>query len=233
MAPIIALTPLIDTKKDSLWMLPGYMDGISQAGGIPVMLPLTCEKTVISKLLSNLDGIILTGGHDVSPSLYNEEALPSCGECIPARDVMEELLLKEALKLDKPVLGICRGAQFMCVSLGGTLYQDLPTQRPSDIIHRQTPPYDAPVHSVSINKSSPLYEILKTDTLMVNSYHHQGIKTLPQSLTPMAYSPDGLTEAVYMREKRFVMGVQWHPEFSYKTDESSRKIFEAFVRACT
>ena len=114
---------------------------------------------------------------------------------------------------------------------GGTLYQDLPTQYPSDLEHRQTPPYDIPVHEVILTEDAPLYDVLKIEKLQVNSYHHQGIKKLAPELRTMAVAQDGLIEAIYLPRKRFVWAVQWHPEFSFQSDGASRRIFETFVRA--
>ena len=111
------------------------------------------------------------------------------------------------------------------------MYQDLPTQYESEIQHHQNPPYDIPVHKVKLKKDSPLYKCLETEFLDVNSYHHQAVKELAPDLKVMAVSEDGLIEAVYMPEFRFLWAVQWHPEFSYKTDDNSRKIFKTFVEA--
>ena len=115
--------------------------------------------------------------------------------------------------------------------MGGTLYQDLPLQHPSDIEHHQRPPYDVPIHEVMIAKASPLYCRLEKEKLSVNSYHHQAIKTLAYGLKVMAEAPDGLIEAVYMPGHRFLWAVQWHPEYSWKTDENSVMIFTAFIEA--
>ncbi len=232
MKPIIGLVPLVDETKESFWMLPGYMEGVKEAGGIPVMLPLTDDKDTIAQLLDGVQGILLTGGHDVDPAIYGEEPIPECGVPCKERDAMESELLKQALQKDIPILGICRGIQFLNAYLGGTLYQDLPAQRPSDTEHHQSPPYDVPVHKVAIEKGSRLAQLLDADALEVNSYHHQAVKDKAECLKTMAVSEDGLTEAVEMPDKRFVWAVQWHPEFSYKTDENSRKIFEEFIRAC-
>lgn len=232
MRPLIGIVPLVDEKKDSLWMVPGYMNGVTRAGGIPVMLPLTSDSSVISRLLDEVQGILLTGGHDVDPRIYGEEPVPECGPKCLERDSMEKELLDQALKKDMPVLGICRGIQFLNAYLGGTLYQDLPSQFDSSVEHHMSPPYDVPVHSVSINEDSGLYKVLKTDKLEVNSYHHQAIKDKAESLKVMAVSEDGLIEAVEMPDRRFVWAVQWHPEFNYLKDENSLKIFEEFVRQC-
>lgn len=232
MKPIIGIVPLVDTERESYWMLPGYMAGVETAGGIPLMLPLTDAPEDLSQLLPVCDGLLFTGGQDVSPELYGQQPLPQCGECIPLRDRMEQQLLALALEADKPLLGICRGIQLINAALGGTLYQDLPTQTDSVLEHHQTPPYDVPVHEVTLERESPLYGLLKKDRLAVNSYHHQGVKELAPPLKRMAAATDGLTEAVWLPGKRFVWAVQWHPEFSYRRDADSRKIFSAFVDAC-
>ncbi len=232
MKPVIGIVPLVDETKDSLWMLPGYMNGVSEAGGIPIMLPLTKDKDEIAQLLDSVQGILLTGGHDVDPALYGEEAIPECGTPCRERDAMESELLRQALEKDIPVLGICRGIQFLNAYLGGTLFQDLPTQHPSDIEHHQTPPYDVPVHKVKIEKDSGLFHLLNTETLDVNSYHHQAINVKADCLKTMAISEDGLVEAVEMPGKKFVWALQWHPEFSFLKDADSRRIFGEFVGKC-
>ena len=213
-------------------MLPGYMTGLLQAGAIPVMMPLTDEREIICRLVDGLDGFLLTGGHDINPAFYGEEPLKACGVLCEERDRMEAILLEEALKAGKPVFGICRGIQFLNVYLGGTLYQDLPSLRPGGLEHHMEPPYDVPVHEVTIETDSPLNDILGQETLPVNSYHHQAVKTLAPGLKAMAYAADGLVEAVYMPDRSFVMAVQWHPELSCQVDANSRKLFQAFVEAC-
>lgn len=209
--PLIGIVPLVDEARESYWMLPGYMQGVEQAGGVPVVLPLTDDAAALRQLADTCDGFLLTGGQDVSPALYGAAPTPQCGQTCPARDAMEARLLDLALAADKPVLGICRGIQFLNVHLGGTLYQDLPAEHPTAANHHQTPPYDAPA---------------------VNSLHHQAIKTLAPGLAAMAVSEDGLTEAVFLPDKRFVWAVQWHPEFSFRVNEDSRKIFKAFIESC-
>lgn len=231
--PIIGVTPLVDVEKESLWMLPGYMDGVTLCGGLPIMLPLTADEETICQLADFCNGFLFTGGQDVSPALYKEETLKTCAQRSPIRDAMETVLLREALRLDKPVLGICRGIQFINAALGGTLYQDLPTQKPSEVEHHQSPPYDIPVHEVTLCAGSPLHRLLQKETLSVNSYHHQAVKTLAPSLKAMAVSTDGLVEAVYLPQKHFVWAVQWHPEFAYQADEDCRKIFAEFIKATT
>lgn len=231
MKPLVGVMPLWDDEKDSLWMLPGYLEGLKEAGATPVVFPLTEDPDEIIRLIDICDGILLTGGHDVDPSIYGEEPLEGKVSCCKTRDNMEKLVLEDAMKKDKPILGICRGIQFINAALGGTLYQDLPKQHTSDIDHHQKPPYDVPVHDVTIKKVSPLYDCLGSDRISVNSYHHQAVKDVAPCLEVMAESEDGLVEALYKPFYSFLWAVQWHPEFSYKKDESSRKIFKAFVES--
>lgn len=230
MKPIIGITPLWDEEKDSLWMLPGYLDGITQAGGIPFIFPLSDDENDLTTLIDLCDGILLTGGQDVSPELYRDEPLRDLISCCEIRDRMEQIVLKRALETNKSILGICRGIQFINAALGGTLYQDLPSQHPSNVEHRQKAPYDIPSHEVTLIKDTPLQKCLARDTLPVNSCHHQAVKTLAPGLEPMAISPDGLVEALYMPGHKFLWAVQWHPEFSFRSDEASRRIFSAFIK---
>ncbi|MBQ7488673.1 MAG: gamma-glutamyl-gamma-aminobutyrate hydrolase family protein [Clostridia bacterium] len=231
MKPVIGLIPLVDENRESYWMLPGYMTGIQMAGGIPVMLPLEMNRMDIRQAANALDGVLFTGGHDVSPQMYGEAPLPECGAVCPARDRMEQMLFEECLEMDKPMLGICRGIQLINVLLGGTLYQDLPTQNPSDVNHHGAPPYDRPVHSISIVQGTPLHALCGP-AASVNSYHHQAIRDLAASLTPMAYAEDGIIEAVYRKASRFLWAVQFHPEFAWHSDRNCYAIFETFVAAC-
>ena len=233
MKPIVGVMPLWDEDKDSMWMLPGYLEGILQAGGIPIIFPFLSNEQELNQLMEMCDGFLLTGGHDISPEIYHEEPMEGLIDSCPKRDLMESVVLKRAIEEDIPVLGICRGLQFINAVLGGSLYQDLPTQYPSKTRHRQKPPYDLPVHEVDIVEGSPLHGCLKMEKLPVNSCHHQGVKRVAEGLEVMATSTDGIVEAVYKPDHHFLWAVQWHPEFSYKTDTNSMKIFRAFIDAIT
>lgn len=228
--PLIGVISLYDTQKDSYWMLPNYIDGIENAGGVPIILPYT-TKSEIARLADICDGFLLTGGQDICPNLYKEPEKPTCGETCAARDNFELELLKSAIESNKPVLGICRGIQLLNVALGGTLYQDLPTEHSSATTHSMTPPYDRTVHYVDILEGTPLFDLIGQKRIGVNSYHHQALKTLAPSLTPMAISEDGLVESVYYPAQKFTWAIQWHPELSYKTDNFSQKIFEIFIKS--
>lgn len=227
--PIIGVTPLWDAERKSVWMLPEYLDGIRAAGGIPVVLPLLAEPEDIERLAGEFDGFLFTGGQDVSPELYGAVNTGLSKPCLE-RDAMETFLLKAVLKADNPVFGICRGLQFINAVLGGTLWQDLPSEHPSDIIHRQGKPYDNPAHAVWLQ--GRLEEMLGKTELRVNSLHHQAVRDLSPELVPAAVTPDGLIEAVSMPGKRYVLAVQWHPEFLFNKDGDSFILFESFIESC-
>ncbi|MDY4085542.1 MAG: gamma-glutamyl-gamma-aminobutyrate hydrolase family protein [Ruminococcus bromii] len=229
--PVIGLIALVDEEKDSYWMLPGYMNGIIEAGGLPIVLPFAESQDDIAQTVAMCDGILFTGGHDISPKIYGQEPIAECGKLCEIRDRFEQAVLMQALKSDKAIFGICRGIQFINAALGGTLYQDLPTQHKSNVNHCQSPPYDKPIHSVKLVKDTPLYNLLKCDSFNVNSYHHQAVHELAPCLKAAAYSEDGLTEALYIPDKSYVWAVQWHPEFSYKTDNNSKMLFSSFINA--
>lgn len=232
MKPWIGVVPLWDEEKDSLWMLPGYMDGIRRAGGLPVMLPLTEDEAEIRELMDGLDGILLTGGQDVAPEVYGQVRMQVPLELCERRDIMERYMLTLALERHMPVLGICRGIQLMNACLGGTLYQDLPAQHPSQVCHSQKPPYDVPCHAVHLKAGSPLQALAGETEIWVNSCHHQAVRELAPALSVMAEAPDGIVEAAYMPAQPFVWAVQWHPECFALHDRVSSAIFAAFVNAC-
>jgi len=231
--PIIGVTPLFDDAMESIWMLPCYMEGIKQGGGIPVIVPFSESEEETQELAQRFDGFLFTGGQDVDPALYGQEKLPCCSMTSPCRDTLEKMLFSQALRFQKPMLGICRGLQFINVALGGSLYQDIKQQiQASSTAHSQGKPYDAPAHRVNLCRDTPLYELVAQDEIMVNSLHHQAISKLADALKPAAVAPDGIIEAVYMPGQRFVMAVQWHPEFMFERDAVSASLFKAFVDSC-
>lgn len=229
MRKVIGVMPLYDDEKKSYWMLPGYMKMLEAENAIPLMLPLTSKTKELDYFLEICGGFLLTGGHDVSPGVYHAERKPWCGSCCKLRDEMERYILTSAVEMDKSVLGICRGIQFMNSLYGGTLYQDLETENNSFINHHMKPPYNRAAHQVTILTDTPLYDILGKEQMGVNSYHHQAIRKLSPAFNKMAISEDGLIESIYMPSHKFIVGVQWHPEFSYDVDEDSKKLINAFV----
>ena len=154
--PVIGVCPLYDETKESIWMLPGYLEGLKEAGSIPAILPLTAERADYETLDAQIDGYLLTGGHDIDPALYGEERNKNCGEPCRMRDMIEPWIYERAVLEDKPVLGICRGIQLINVAEGGTLYQDLPSEYQTGVEHHLCAPYDRAVHEVDIKSDSPL-----------------------------------------------------------------------------
>lgn len=229
---VIGLIPLWDDARASLWMLPGYADAVAAAGGVPMTLPLTDDSATLAQVAGMIDGLLLTGGHDVAPACYGEQAIAECGKSCARRDSMELALIRLMLAAHKPIFGICRGIQMLNVSLGGTLYQNLALQHPSPVDHHMSPPYDRAVHGVSISAGTLLRDIVGADALGVNSYHHQAVRKLAPALRASAVSEDGLVEGVELAEEKFVVAVQWHPEFRYRSDEPSMCLFRRFVDAC-
>ncbi|MDD3411110.1 MAG: gamma-glutamyl-gamma-aminobutyrate hydrolase family protein [Eubacteriales bacterium] len=235
-APLIGISGSIKEETGRQDVVRGYLTSVLGGGGIPLLMSVDMNEQQVAECLSRLDGLMLAGGIDVDPALYDEWPLTTLGEVHPLRDQFELSLVKEALRLRMPVFGICRGIQLLNVALGGTLYQDLPTQyQPADgspcMQHIQTAPPQYASHQVAVKEGSPLRAILGRDRLGVNSYHHEAIKSLSPRLSVCAQAPDGVIEAVYDPELPFLLGVQWHPE--RMDDASSRAIFGAFVKAAT
>ncbi len=229
MEGLVGVMPLWDGEKASIWMLPGYLGGLKAVGLDSFIFPMTDDEEELARLAGLCDGLLLTGGHDVDPHLYGEDPLDSTVVPNATRDHMDRTVLELALAADKPVLGICRGLQLLNVALGGTLWQDLPQQCSSKTDHHMAAPYDRRCHDVHILPDTPLAHLLQKKTIPVNSIHHQAIKDLAPGLEEMALSDDGLVEAVSKPDSAFVWGVQWHPEYWYKTNPDCMKIFEAFA----
>ena len=225
--PLIALIPQVD-EEGRWWMNPDYLNSVARAGGIGVVLPLTGDVENLEEIARRFDGFLFTGGPDVDPAFYGQEKEAFCGEICPERDDMEMKLFRLVYDLDKPILGICRGIQLMNVALGGTLYQDLPSQFPSEVNHRVLgKPLAREVHEILV-EDLPFGDL--PQRLMVNSRHHQAIDRLAPGLKVRARATDGGIEAVYCPEKPQFRAVQWHPE-NFQND-LSRCIFEEFIGFC-
>ncbi|HEX6864362.1 MAG TPA: gamma-glutamyl-gamma-aminobutyrate hydrolase family protein [Thermoanaerobaculia bacterium] len=183
-------------------------------------------------LASRASGLVLCGGVDVAPELYGEQVLNDTVEVFPERDAMEWALLEGAREARVPVWGVCRGLQVLNVFLGGSLWQDLPSQRPEGLEHSIVEPKDHLAHTVQVlEPGRPLGEVLARETPWVNSRHHQAIKKLAEGLVPVAESPDGLIEAAVLDHPDWwVRGVQWHPENLVALPQQ-RALWEDFVRA--
>jgi putative glutamine amidotransferase len=211
-----------------------YVKAVAEAGGIPVVLPPSISLRAAKALLDSVDGLLLSGGPDLDPGYYGERPIPELGTTIPEWDALEMALLRLAFEQGMPIFGICRGMQILNVALGGTLYQDVPSQFGADVVnHCQTTPKCQFTHQVEVLDDSYLAKITDRQTVEVNSYHHQGIKCLPEALTVAAHSADGLIEGLESRDvsERWLVGVQWHPEGMRDIGCGHRNLFEAHVCA--
>ena len=228
--PLIGLALRLPSQKGHN-LGANYPLAIRRAGGVPVMIPVGCQE-FRKDYMSMLDGLILCGGGDVDPSLYGEEPIPQAPEFDLADDRAEMAAVAEALLQGKPVMGICRGMQVINVALGGSLYQDIPTQVPGAIGHRQhTQVSAAPSHGVYVAQGSCLNNILKKEEIQTNSFHHQAVKTLGKGLRVSAQAADGVIEAIEGNGGS-ILGFQWHPEAMAAENEDMAKVFSWFVEKC-
>jgi putative glutamine amidotransferase len=213
MKPIIGLTTSYEKKpsRDYQSVSYNYIRAIEAAGGLVYPLPISCGH--IEDYFQLVDGILFSGGEDIHPAYYGETPIPQLGEVCDKRDGFETRLFLRALEKKMPVLGICRGLQLMNVALGGTLYQDIQATAAGTFCHQvKDKPVDALVHRVTLPTDGILCEILKTDTLEVNSLHHQAIHQLGDGLEVVALSFDNIIEGIAYKGESFAVGVQWHPE---------------------
>ena len=240
MKPLIGVTPDFNAGDRKEWggqeptyfLRARYVRAIEDLGGIPIVLPLVADLGARRRLLTHIDGLLLTGsGPDLAPELYGERQRFKFGVMSQRRATFELEMAQLARAADLPVLGICGGMQSVNVAFGGSLYQDIDSQRPRPLPHRQATPATQLSHQVKIAPKSLLSRIVKSTTLRVNSSHHQSVKTVAPSLTVSAVAPDGVIEAIESRNQRFFLGVQWHPEFLFERHERHRRLFEAFLEA--
>ena len=204
-----------------------FVSGVQAAGASPLILPVGTEEDA-ERYVSLIDGLILTGGHDVNPMHYGEAPHSKLQAIFPQRDLFDLALLKAAIKKGIPVLGICRGMQIVNVYYGGSLYQDLDSQYEQALIqHVQRSSFNIPIHMVSVEKDSYIAEITG-ESLMVNSFHHQALKEVGKGLRVVANSPDGIIEAVEDMGSN-VVAIQWHPETMIPHDAVSQAFFNDLV----
>ncbi len=228
--PVIGITGNFGEKGCEL--AQGYYQSVLKAGGIPLVIPAYEDMDTLAATLERIDGLLLSGGGDLNPMLLGEEPVPGLGGICPQRDKAELWLIRMAYNRQIPILGICRGIQMMAAALGGGVYQDLKSQYTAGplIKHSQDLAREYASHTVRIEPDSLLYRIMGSDTLAVNSFHHQAVRNPGACFRATAYAPDGVIEAIESVEHKSLLGVQWHPEcFALRADYSMMPLFEWLI----
>ena len=208
-----------------------YADAVEKAGGEPVFLPQFQNEEEVKEALKDINAVILTGGDDINPALYNESAHEKLEDINIPRDVSDIALLNVCIEEDMPTIGTCRGMQLTNIICGGSLYQDIPSQNPSEIVHRDPAREIFVKHKITLDKGNLISEAIGRDgEFEVNSWHHQAIKELGENLEVVALAEDETIEAVIKTDNSYFIGFQWHPEeLINNDDEDSLNIYKAFV----
>lgn len=232
MRPPIGITIACDERRHGWFGLrEDYVRSVERAGGLALVLVPGGPRDA-PELVARLHGLLLSGGSDVDPALYGAAPHPKLGRVVRERDEFELALVREALARDLPLLAICRGHQVLNVALGGTLVQDIPSQVQRGGDHDARRERWERAHDVDVRPGTRLHAILQRERVSVNSFHHQAIERLGQGLRVSAVAPgDGVVEGVELPDRRFALGVQWHPEGFWRESHGFQALFDAFVRA--
>lgn len=212
-----------------------YLLAIQEAGGIPLILSPQHDDEAVTQLLGSAQGLVLTGGGDIDPARYGEARHEKTDGVSPERDGLEARAVEFALEERMPTLAICRGLQVLNVALGGSLYQDIPSELTTDINHAQTsgesPRARSEVtHGVAVEEGCRLAGLVGSGAIEVNSMHHQAVKRIAEGLRPVAWAPDGIVEGLELVDgDRFLVAVQWHPEELVGEHEHARRLFAGMV----
>ena len=230
MRPIIGILAEVDAERAAR-VQNTYVKVIEDMGGLPILLPYVEKEESFGCFAALCDGFFFSGGADLHPSRYGEEIKPMCAEIQEHRDELEFRTFEKIIGTKKPILAICRGAQLINAALGGTLYQDIPTQVPTySIQHSQDAPGSVGTHSITIDKNSVLYKQLGVEKIAVNSFHHQAVKDVAPGFKVTAKSKDGIVEAIEKIDNPKVWGVQFHPEFKSRPN-NAHPLFKGFIKA--
>lgn len=228
--PLIGIITIIDAQAvPRVSVNINYQNAVIRAGGIPVLLPVTKEEELLAVYTDMCDGFLFSGGQDISPCRYGELPSRLTGPSSLLLDDYQLKLMKLVLDSRKPFIAICRGIQVLNVALGGTLYQDLTEFSHTVAKHMQETDRGDVSHPVTIQEDTLLYQLLGS-RIWTNSYHHQALKNIPDSLKAAAHSDDGVVEAVEVRDYPFGIGIQWHPEAMMACDDTMLPLFSAFIR---
>ncbi len=218
-------------SKEVYYLNQEYTDALSKFGAMPLVLPYTNNKEIIFQQINLCDGILLPGGDDITPYLYSEEPTPGIGESNADMDRYHLAIACESMKLDKPILGICRGIQIINIVHGGNLYLDISHCPFDTVLHMQTGRRKDLCHTVNFSENSKMHQYFG-DKVLTNSYHHQAINKVGDNLKVTGTTCDGLVEAVESEIMTYCVGVQWHPEIMAMHYDSMNPLFEDFIDHC-
>ncbi len=232
-APAVAVSATSDDTLGAhrVRLNSAYIKALEIAGVVPIIVPPLSDEDSVRVILSRVDGVLLTGGEDVEPSLYGQPRMEQCGPSNAARDATEIALVRAAREMKKPLLAICRGPQLLNVALGGTLFQDIPSQVEGALDHNEKDERSHRVHPVEVEAGSRLADAVQSTSLSVNSLHHQSVRDVAPALRVTATAPDGVVEGLETPDEDWwVLAVQWHPEeMTEAPDSPDRGIFKAFA----
>ncbi|MDS0525743.1 gamma-glutamyl-gamma-aminobutyrate hydrolase family protein [Clostridium sp. SHJSY1] len=221
----------VANKIDKISVNNEYIQAIEKVGGIPLIIPVISSELSLDAYVDICDGFLFTGGIDINPIYYNKNPHKKLGYVDSRLDEFQLKLMKKVLKAEKPFLAICRGVQILNVVCGGTLYQDL-DEIPNDTIqHQQRGERCNLIHKVNFESNTILYDLLG-DEIYVNSFHHQSVEKLGDNLIITGQAPDGVIEALEVKDYNWGVGVQWHPEIMFNHFDSMRPLFEGLIKAC-
>src|SRR5215212_121663 len=234
MKPLIGITTYNATNsygQPIVLLQQSYVKAVIQGGGVPVLIPSSIAEDGWDAVYSRLDGILFSGGGDISLDHFRGDVHPRIDDVDLERDSVELKMIEAATSDGKPFLGICRGCQVLNVALGGTLFTHIPDQLPNALDHSYPGNMRTVlVHEVKIEEGTRIADIFGEPIVKVNSLHHQGLKDIAPSLRVAGHAPDGLIEAIELPDHPFALAVQWHPE--WLTDqEPTRNLFHKFVEA--
>ncbi|MFA6074310.1 MAG: gamma-glutamyl-gamma-aminobutyrate hydrolase family protein [Negativicutes bacterium] len=234
--PLIGITAGVqlpdNCKIKSKWyyVSSAYVSSVEQAGGVPAMLSITDLADVIKAHAGMIDGLLLSGGVDVNPLLFDQEPQPKLGEVCVERDWYELALIKEVMLQGKPIFGICRGIQMLNVACGGSLWQDVFAIKPKILKHQQEMSANSGSHTVRMQSGSVAEKCL-SGSFVTNSFHHQACKTVASGFVATAWTDDGIIEAIEKPGETLTFGVQWHPEQMAVSHPQMLQLFRELIAA--
>jgi putative glutamine amidotransferase len=228
--PWIGIPTRYHEKSEYIGQIRHYLDAILWAGGLPLMIPTTDDRTIIREYINRVHGVLLPGSSsDVDPRHYGAPPHPKLGKLYPERDSTDFAILEHVERQNLPLLGICFGVQSLNVYRSGSLVQDIPAQVSGPVAHDADDDVPPARHMVRLAEGSLIARLAGAAELQVNSYHHQSVANPGRNLRAVAFAPDGVIEAVEDTTGRFILGVQWHPERGWKDDPFARAMFTALI----